>query len=635
MFKEYFMKNVIKAFGIIALVAVIGFSMTACGGDDSGGGKDEEPILTLTFVETYGWNAPGHDDNDRWEVFYQNEGKTFDISDALSKNKVYAFTYSFTSNVDIDRISACFMHKKPDGSDRKDDITDYVELATDIKKNTKSSGKVVITPNSGASGLLKENIYFHILIHNRNVATPATLTFYKFSFELVDNENGTDNDTFNSLDDFKNWLNGKPNNSASSPYNVKLNLPNLSGLLDFLKGLSGKFVKLDFSGSSFTSIGADAFKGLTNLTGITLPSGITSIGANAFDGCTNLNSVTFNGTITSGNFSSTNPFPGDLRDKYLSGGAGTYTRTSGSTTWTKQGGSVGSGNWTAIANSGNFQSIVWGNNKFIAVGNGIAYSSNGLTWETAISNSDLVSMFGNNGFTLSGIAWGNNKFIAGAESGKAVYSSDGITWQEIPGGTISGAFNSTSDKGIAWGNNKFVVVGTNRMAYSEDGLTWIKIESTLQSNFGTTQLYGITYGGGKFIVVGQGGKILYSSDGITWLSVANSTFDTAYIQGIAWGNNKFVAGGMGGKMAYSSDGITWQAVTDSKLSTDITSIAYGNNKFVAVGRSGKMANSSDGITWSEITNTTFNTTNINGITWGNDKFVAVGNGKMAYSSTGD
>jgi len=31
------MKNVVKAFGIIALVAVIGFSMAACGGDDDDG----------------------------------------------------------------------------------------------------------------------------------------------------------------------------------------------------------------------------------------------------------------------------------------------------------------------------------------------------------------------------------------------------------------------------------------------------------------------------------------------------------------------------------------------------------------------------------------------------------------------
>jgi hypothetical protein len=35
------MKNIVKLFGIIALVVVIGFSMAACGGDDNGGGGIE------------------------------------------------------------------------------------------------------------------------------------------------------------------------------------------------------------------------------------------------------------------------------------------------------------------------------------------------------------------------------------------------------------------------------------------------------------------------------------------------------------------------------------------------------------------------------------------------------------------
>jgi hypothetical protein len=40
--------------------------------------------------------------------------------------------------------------------------------------------------------------------------------------------------------------------------------------------------------SSVTSIGAGAFSGCTNLTGITIPKSVTSIGANAFYGCNNL-----------------------------------------------------------------------------------------------------------------------------------------------------------------------------------------------------------------------------------------------------------------------------------------------------------------------------------------------------------
>ena len=86
-----------------------------------------------------------------------------------------------------------------------------------------------------------------------------------------------------------------------------------------------------------TDIGSYAFSGCTGLTSIEIPAGVTSIDRYAFQNCTGLVKVVFNGTITSANFHSYTLFPGDLRDKYLAGGIGTYTRPSGSsTTWTKQ-----------------------------------------------------------------------------------------------------------------------------------------------------------------------------------------------------------------------------------------------------------------------------------------------------------
>jgi hypothetical protein len=120
--------------------------------------------------------------------------------------------------------------------------------------------------------------------------------------------------------------------------------------------------------NSITSIGFCAFQGFIGLTSITIPnnvisiersafnacaslasvtigSGVTSIGEHAFWQCDSLTSVTFQGTITSDNFGSyddaedvdiTSPFDGDLREKYLAGGIGTYTRASGGAVWTKQ-----------------------------------------------------------------------------------------------------------------------------------------------------------------------------------------------------------------------------------------------------------------------------------------------------------
>jgi hypothetical protein len=83
-------------------------------------------------------------------------------------------------------------------------------------------------------------------------------------------------------------------------------------------------------GKPVTTIGYGAFSGCTSLTSVTIPDSVTSIGNQAFY-CDNLISVTFQGTIPAsgfddgafGNYS-------DLRDKFLTGGIGTYTRTSGS-----------------------------------------------------------------------------------------------------------------------------------------------------------------------------------------------------------------------------------------------------------------------------------------------------------------
>jgi hypothetical protein len=91
-----------------------------------------------------------------------------------------------------------------------------------------------------------------------------------------------------------------------------------------------------------TNIGDTAFSDCTSLASVTIPDSVTSIGMWAFDGCTSLASVTFQGTILPDDFNTNvNTFPGDLRDKFYAldqtkGTHGTYTRASGSETWTRQ-----------------------------------------------------------------------------------------------------------------------------------------------------------------------------------------------------------------------------------------------------------------------------------------------------------
>jgi hypothetical protein len=97
-----------------------------------------------------------------------------------------------------------------------------------------------------------------------------------------------------------------------------------------------------FPDSGNITIGTSAFWNCTGITSITIPTSVRTIQSGAFAGCANLTSVTFKGEPgwsqgQTGIQNNDDVFPGDLRAKYVAGGAGTYTRSAGGTVWTKQG----------------------------------------------------------------------------------------------------------------------------------------------------------------------------------------------------------------------------------------------------------------------------------------------------------
>jgi len=119
---------------------------------------------------------------------------------------------------------------------------------------------------------------------------------------------------------FKEWLNAQAPNTKDNPYTAALKLSSLSeDLRTILREAQNKYVNLDLSGSTFTSIEWRAFDGCTGLASLNIPDSVINIGQDAFYYCIGLTSVRFEGTIPSSGFSTStwySPFLGDLRAKF-------------------------------------------------------------------------------------------------------------------------------------------------------------------------------------------------------------------------------------------------------------------------------------------------------------------------------
>ena len=272
----------------------------------------------------------------------------------------------------------------------------------------------------------------------------------------------------------------------------------------------------------------------------------------------------------------------------------------------------------------NWQSICYGNDKFVAVpynASEFAYSLDGITWTAG----SLPS-----GGYWNSICYGNDKFIIVKTNSNNninfAYSSDGITWT---GSEITLVGYSTGLVSVCYGKDKFVAVGyyssSTDFAYSSDGITWTA---------GTLPIYNqwefICYGKDKFIAVGNSNIYVYSSDGITW-SQGDLPSISSHWYSVCYGNDKFIAlstsQSTGSDIyAYSSDGITW---SQGKFygAAQWSYICYGDNKFVIIcNASNIVLYSSDGINWTKglLPSVAVSQNRWSSICYGKDKFVSIG-----------
>jgi len=229
-------KGYLKIARIIALAAIIGFTMAAC---IDGGNTDDERDLTGTI--------------------------TIDPNTNVYIGTKLTAKYNGTETVS-------YQWKK-----------DTSNIGTDSKEFTPAEpGSYTVTVS--ASG------------YKSRTSTAVT----------VNARQGIDSPvTFTNTIEFASWLTGQPENDLNSVYQVKLNVNDLGRGRDdaesvgyILKNNDKKLIRLDLSGSTFTSVEENAFKSCDNLAGITLPNTVTTIGDYAFNNCSLL-SITIPDSVTS------------------------------------------------------------------------------------------------------------------------------------------------------------------------------------------------------------------------------------------------------------------------------------------------------------------------------------------------
>ncbi|MFL1547016.1 hypothetical protein [Pseudomonas sp. O39] len=303
--------------------------------------------------------------------------------------------------------------------------------------------------------------------------------------------------------------------------------------------------------------------------------------------------------------------------------------------------------WTQVEpvdNTGMLRRVVFAQGKFFAVGgNSLPTTTQVVTGgATGTAWTKLKGVVtSNSGMVLNELYWNGigTSLQALSQSGNVI---NGIAdrperdWTNLT--TTARAYGDL--QGVAFyqplfGNNyTWILVGSNGKVFSRYG-DWSGLVERTTTFTSSETVYCVNVIGSFVLIAGSNGKLLsgvkMATDNPQTFTPRTSTFGTSTILSMKLCNGKMFIVGADGKMAYSSDGLSWTAVEDTSFGgTIIRDIAYGNGKYVAVGDGGKTAVSEDGLGWIQQDNT-FAGTDIRSVAYGNGKFVAVGaDGKIAY-----
>jgi hypothetical protein len=435
------MKNVFKILGVIALVAVIGFGVVSCGGDDGGG--------------TNPGTNPGTDPSKK------TFAGTISISPTSSVTTGTKLTATYSKSGD-DPQTVTFQWKK-DGSNVGTDSNEFTPTEAGSYKvtisaegyNPKDSNAVTVTVPAGPPQwtAISQSVFNSsydigpIAFGGGKFVASGTvynsLTNVYTNLSMAASDNGTtwtavtqsvfnkDNQVFAIAYGGDKFVAVGSNRMATSmngsTWTAVENAPSYMTALAIAYG-GGKFVA---GGLSYSS----EHKMATSTDGTTWTYVTQSVFGSSDD-------IIY--AIAYGN------------SKFVAvGDSGKMATSTDGATWTAVTQSV-------FGSSDYIRAIAYGNGTFVAVEDSgkMATSADGATW-TAVTQ----SVFGSSDY-ISAIAYGNGKFVAVGDSGKMATSADGTTWTAV---TQSVFGSSDYISAITYGGGKFIAGGTGgKMAYLSD-----------------------------------------------------------------------------------------------------------------------------------------------------------------------
>ena len=220
--------------------------------------------------------------------------------------------------------------------------------------------------------------------------------------------------------------------------------------------------------------------------------------------------------------------------------------------------------------------IIWTGTQFIAFGNGVSRSPDGITWTNITLPTSTLNVCSSADFN------GYYYLISSTANPSVLYKYDpaAATIIEVP--TAFSLINK-----IFWTGSFWLIggAGTYKLVSYNGGNT------VTQLTYANDTVRGIASDGKRFVAVG-GVTVCSSSDGVTWTTGSNPFSPSTYISDVIWDGTNFVAFFWGGsKLARSVDGVSWSGASSS---TDdfVTGVAFTYSAVQTLANNGLLATDS-------------------------------------------